>query len=182
MQYLKSLRRDIDKYRNNIEENIYTIQSIDSLPLTESRIEGTKRTPASVKKLGLSNIHSPKGETATTPYKGSKKYKNVESKVAKHIECKLTQSDINQDETAPKMKNVTSNKTRPKAASAYKPSNTSSTKSMKTIDKDQKLNSSRKLTDADEKEKKAKIQAKFMNAQDAINFVERLISDFKSGN
>jgi len=188
LEYLQSLRKDIDHYRSNIEDNINTIQSFDSLPTSAPRnhlFVGKAATDEKDKKLAPNRLVSPRGNNPNErpSYKTSSKYKNVESKVAKHIENMATQQTDASIVHEIKSHRATPNNNR-SSLTAVK-SGPSSKKSLSNLGgKDTRFSSRSKLAEVEEKERKSsktQIQSKFMNAQNAINFVEKLISDFKIG-
>ena len=190
LEYLQSLRKDIDQYRSNIEDNINTIQSFDSGPTSAPRNHPlTQRSPPVTeekeKKLLIHGLVSPRNNTEQrVSYKN--KYKNVESKVAKHIEnigTHQTDSSISHDLKSHRA--TPQNKGLIGSVGGLK-SGASSKKSLNNV-AGTRVSSRAKLADVEEKERKSntsssKMQNKFMNAQNAINFVEKLISDFKVGN
>jgi len=187
LEYLQNLRKDIDQYRSNIEDNINTIQSFDSGPTSAPRNHPlTQRSPPEKpeeKKLLINGLVSPRNPERPS-YKVSNNYKNVESKVAKHIENTGThQTDSSIAHELKSHRATPQNKGLIGSVSGIK-SGSSSKKSLNNV-ANTRVSSRAKLADVEEKERKSnsnKIQSKYMNAQNAISFVEKLISDFKVGN
>jgi len=189
LEYLQSLRKDIDNYRSNIEDNINTIQSFDSLPTSAPRNHlFVGKAATEEKKHAPNNLVSPRSNNLNErpSHKTSSKYKNVESKVAKHIESMATQqTDASIVHEIKSHRATPNNKGNVGSLTGVK-SGPSSKKSLSNVGggKDTRYSSRSKLAEVEEKERKSsktQIQSKFMNAQNAINFVEKLISDFKIG-
>ena len=176
LEYLKNLRKDIDKYKNNIEEHIQTIKSIDSSSVLQNNPQNTSKSQNQIQKASISDLDSPKAKSRNG-FKVSSKYKSVQSKVAQHIEGKLT--DQTQVKSPRDIKVRESNET-PNNRGSYKAN--ISQKSTATP-KNREVNTAKpKNNESEDLERKSRTQSKFMNDKSAINFVEKLINDFKLSN
>lgn len=113
------------------------------------------------------------------------KYKNVESKVAKHIEGTLKPQPRTDGIYKTEKANLKTEKVVEREKKSDKPMDKQKLATSKSFIKDEPKSSrqiSKTITEdsTDNKKAKQQQQTKFMNDKAAINFVDKLISDFKS--
>ena len=157
IEYLKNLRNDINKYKNNIEDQIQTLQHIDQTATSKQQRNNINKQNANV---GNQN-------EIISPVKKSSKYSHIESKVAKIIEGKTSQVAPEDLYTAQDSKN---------ASSIMNQSKQTHQKSFNTPDKSRRTEE----IQSESAEKRQKFNPAFMCDQEAIVFVDKLITKFKT--